>query len=263
MMPEMDGIEAAQKLRGMGYNGVIVALTANATVGNDKMFKENGFDGFVSKPIDVQQLDDTLKEFISRRHPGEAEKYKAEATAAVQPQSPETDRKLLQIFCRDALAAAESLRETLANGNIKLFTTTVHAMKSALANVGKHAASKLAFALEDAGHDEDVELISANIEGFVKTLLSIVEKFTPKEPAVDTADITEDRTYLSEQLQIVVKACADYDETAAYAALDKLKEKQWKPETAAAIEEIRDAIFLNSDFDGAANLAARVADDVS
>ena len=65
MMPQMDGIEATQKLRSMGYTGVIVALTANALAGNAEMFKEKGFDGFLSKPIDVRHLDEILNEFIS------------------------------------------------------------------------------------------------------------------------------------------------------------------------------------------------------
>ena len=64
LMPLMDGIETTQKLRMMGYEGVIVALTANAIVGNEDMFKQNGFDDFMSKPIDVKKLNDILNRFI-------------------------------------------------------------------------------------------------------------------------------------------------------------------------------------------------------
>jgi len=72
MMPEMDGIEATQRLRALGYGGAIVALTANALVGNDEMFLQNGFDGFVSKPIDAHHLDAVLNTFIRKKHSGEA-----------------------------------------------------------------------------------------------------------------------------------------------------------------------------------------------
>jgi len=68
MMPQMDGIETTQKLRESGYEGCIVALTANALVGNSEMFLENGFDGFISKPIDVIQLDKILNEFVRDKH---------------------------------------------------------------------------------------------------------------------------------------------------------------------------------------------------
>jgi len=67
MMPKMDGIETTQKLRERGYKGPIVALTANALVGNDEMFLQNGFDGYISKPIDVRRLNAILNQFVRDR----------------------------------------------------------------------------------------------------------------------------------------------------------------------------------------------------
>ena len=64
MMPEMDGIETTEKLRELGYTGAIIALTANALVGNDEMFAKHGFDGFMPKPIDIRDLDAILEKFI-------------------------------------------------------------------------------------------------------------------------------------------------------------------------------------------------------
>ena len=68
MMPQMDGIETTRNLRALGYTGTIVALTANALVGNDKMFEENEFDEFISKPIGIQKLNAVLNRFIRDRH---------------------------------------------------------------------------------------------------------------------------------------------------------------------------------------------------
>jgi len=78
MMPKMDGIETTKKLRELGYKGFIVALTANALVGNDKMFENNGFDEFLPKPIDLDQLNTILNKFVRDMHPQEAKKYKPE-----------------------------------------------------------------------------------------------------------------------------------------------------------------------------------------
>jgi len=64
MMPEMDGIEAAKILRGRGYDKPIVALTANAIVGQSEIFMQNGFSGFMSKPIDIKVLNGFLVRFI-------------------------------------------------------------------------------------------------------------------------------------------------------------------------------------------------------
>jgi signal transduction histidine kinase/CheY-like chemotaxis protein len=64
MMPEMDGIETTKNLREMGYTGTIIALTANAIVGNAEMFKANGFDDFMSKPMDTAKLGTFLEKWI-------------------------------------------------------------------------------------------------------------------------------------------------------------------------------------------------------
>ena len=68
MMPKMDGIKTTKILREMGYTHPIVALTANAVVGQEEMFLANGFDGFISKPIDSRELNHILIELIRNKH---------------------------------------------------------------------------------------------------------------------------------------------------------------------------------------------------
>ena len=268
MMPKMDGIETTEKLRELGYKGVIVALTANALVGNDEMFAQRGFDGFIPKPIDVRHLNVVLNKFIRDRHPDEpsaeaegrgsppvAKKYKPSTAAPLQPD--ETRAKLLQVFRRDAEKAVVTLRETAPHSgdDIKLFTTTVHAMKSALANVGETEKSRLAAELEKAGHDGDRDFIAAHTEGFIETLETLIKDLSvaqtaAADAATAVANVAEDTAYLAEHLHIIKTACTQYDDSAVYAALDRLKEKPWKPETAALLEEIREMLFLHSDFEG-------------
>jgi len=67
MMPGMDGIEATKILRGMGYDHPIVALTANALKGQAEMFMDNGFSGFMAKPIDIKLLNSYLVRFIKNK----------------------------------------------------------------------------------------------------------------------------------------------------------------------------------------------------
>jgi len=70
-----------------------------------------------------------------------------------------------------------------------------------------------------------------------------------------TREIPEDMAYLIQQLHIIKTACKNYDDRAAFATFDRLKEKKWKPKTAAAIEKIRDILFLDSNFDKATEQA--------
>ena len=69
MMPEMDGIEATRYIRdeiaaGRVKEMPIIALTANAIVGNEQIFLNNGFQAFISKPIDIMRLDSILKQWV-------------------------------------------------------------------------------------------------------------------------------------------------------------------------------------------------------
>jgi len=68
-MPEMDGIEAVKIIHNLGYTRPIVAMTANALTGHAEMFAENGFDGYISKPIDKRKLNDMLNKMIRDKYP--------------------------------------------------------------------------------------------------------------------------------------------------------------------------------------------------
>ena len=70
MMPGMDGVEAMKRLRILaGKQGIelpIVALTANAVSSAKEMFMREGFDGFVSKPVEITELERVLKRVLPR-----------------------------------------------------------------------------------------------------------------------------------------------------------------------------------------------------
>ncbi len=64
MMPVMDGIECMHLIRtqngDLNKNTPIVALTANAGSENQALYKREGFDGYIVKPIDAEELERTL-----------------------------------------------------------------------------------------------------------------------------------------------------------------------------------------------------------
>lgn len=68
MMPEMDGIETLHAAREIdtnkGHRPVYIALTANAIQGADKMYKDEGFDAYLTKPIDASKLEETLMKYL-------------------------------------------------------------------------------------------------------------------------------------------------------------------------------------------------------
>jgi PAS domain S-box-containing protein len=68
MMPGMDGIETVEAIRALGTEYArkisIIALTANAIHGTEEMFYEHGFQAFISKPIDIMELDSVIRKWL-------------------------------------------------------------------------------------------------------------------------------------------------------------------------------------------------------
>jgi CheY-like chemotaxis protein/anti-sigma regulatory factor (Ser/Thr protein kinase) len=199
MMPGMDGVEATGELRKSGYDGVIVALTANAIYGTEEMFAQNGFDGFVSKPIDVRKLDAVLTRFIRDKYRGDETvemSFEEETPAGLSGDRParnkppekkltfavprqvkpvQMNERLLKALKRDLEKSVASLREALADGNIKLLSTTVHGLKSAFSAIGETEKSEHALALELASRRDDMEFINANTEKFITMLEELIK----------------------------------------------------------------------------------------
>lgn len=70
MMPGMDGVETMKRIRLEAIKGKrdipIVALTANAVSTAKEMFLSEGFDGFVSKPVELTELERVLKKVLPK-----------------------------------------------------------------------------------------------------------------------------------------------------------------------------------------------------
>ena len=63
-MPEMDGIECLHRIRaqenGLCHESKVVCLTANVGSEMEKLYREEGFDGYLSKPVRGKSLEDEL-----------------------------------------------------------------------------------------------------------------------------------------------------------------------------------------------------------
>ena len=64
MMPNMSGVEVLKKLREEKVNIPVIALTADAIEGQEEKFISEGFDGYLSKPIDKTKLKVILNKYL-------------------------------------------------------------------------------------------------------------------------------------------------------------------------------------------------------
>lgn len=60
-MPKMDGYEATREIRKKSTTVPIIAVTAYAFASDKERIMENGFNSYVSKPINAKRLDEELK----------------------------------------------------------------------------------------------------------------------------------------------------------------------------------------------------------
>ena len=272
MMPRMDGIEATRILRDMGYTRPIVALTANAVVGQSNIFLQSGFDDFISKPIDIRQLNQVLNRLIRDKYPpdvvNEARRL-ANIRKGIETEEPEEpfvlERLTAEAFTRDAKKALNFLENLMRKGDgiseseLRTYTIHVHGMKSALANVGKTEPSAVAKKLEKLGRSGDIEAINNLTPAFISSLFEVLEEIAPKDRNAggETADDSEEnKKWLYEKLLVIKAACHEYDESSVENALNDLKNQVWSRPVEDILRIISE-LLLHSDFDEIVNVLER------
>jgi CheY-like chemotaxis protein len=262
MMPEMDGMETVKQIREKGYTHPIVALTASSIPGQAELFLANGFDGFLSKPIDIREMNASLNKFVRDRHPHE----KVEAARAsynvgnkIVGAVPQVDLELSKVFTRDAEKSMAVLQEyearnTYESDDLQMYILNVHSLKSTLMNIGETKLSGLANELEQAGRQKNTAYIKNETATLLRGLRTVVDKLKPGEAEGGEAT-EEDLAYMRKMLLAIKEACAEYAVDAAMAALTELKQKTWPGEYSELLDTISEHL-LHSDFDEAEAVCA-------
>ncbi|MDR3020200.1 MAG: response regulator [Treponema sp.] len=262
MMPRMDGMETVKLIRSMNYEHPIVALTANALAGQAEMFLNNGFNDYISKPIDIRQLNTVLNKQIRDKQPPEiieeARRQKNRLYAA-GGHNIAVDSQLAEFFVKDAEKAVKVLENICENNcrradDIPVFIINVHAMKSALANVGESDLSNDAGKLEQAGREQNIKYILSSLPEFLTSLKKTIEKLKPLEDDDDMVEDSVDKLYLHEKLADIQEACATFNKKGAKKAIADLKEKPLSKATRDKISAISNHL-LHSEFEEAAAVA--------
>ena len=64
-MPNMSGVETLNRLRKLDYyNSPTIALTANALAGMREYYLSSGFDDYLAKPIEKNELNKILNKYL-------------------------------------------------------------------------------------------------------------------------------------------------------------------------------------------------------
>jgi len=174
MMPIMNGTEAAKRIRELGYRGKIIAFTANAIAGQDKLLLAEGFDGFLSKPIDLRLLDIMLNKFINEKEPGrELPGVNITAGLALYDNSMEMLEYAFQSYLQNVPDVVEKMRgltpETLSD-----YATLIHAIKGNSACIGAEVLAKQAQIIEDMAKNGDYNGVYEKNAPFINDALELL-----------------------------------------------------------------------------------------
>jgi len=241
-MPKMDGMQATKIIRDLGYQRPIVALTANAMIGQAEVFIEKGFNGFISKPIDVRQLDTILNKFVRDTQTPQvveaARKLKAKLKGNSKNVKQSTlDEKIVTAFVNEAKKAISIIKKTLENDfkrqdDLQNYIIKVHSMKTSLGYIFEPGHAVLAANLEKAGLEKNFMVIKNETPVFLEALESLVNKYSVKEESApvssENKEITaEDAGYLWDKLSVIKAACATFNIQEVRNALEDLRQRIW------------------------------------
>jgi signal transduction histidine kinase/CheY-like chemotaxis protein len=267
MMPEMDGIEATTIIRekiGTDYakNIPIIALTANAIVGTDKMFLANGFQDFLSKPIDIIQMDEVINTWIRDKDkekelnlvPNEVELLQSSqdslAASGILKEahidgldiegglarfSGDVDAYLstLRSYAQNTSALIDAVRE-VTQEKLPEIAVTVHGIKGSSFSISANALGKQAEALEHAAKADDLAFVLENIGSFIASaegFLDELNEFLAQAQTTTEAGMDTRKRPDPHVLADLAQACASYQMDEIDELLSELKRYRYENET--------------------------------
>ena len=178
-MPEMDGLEAARRIRAEWPPHTrprIIAMTANALRGDREICLEAGMDDYLSKPVLIDELRQALlrASLVSREDrrapsvPAPAEKNAAEPpileSSALdnlfrleQHAGREIVRGVVDSFLSEVPSRMARMRQAIAEGDAETLNFTAHVLKGSSAQLGALRLAEVCRDLEGRSRDGDLE----------------------------------------------------------------------------------------------------------
>lgn len=219
MMPVMDGVQTLHAIRALEGNPSrdipVIALTANAVAGARELYLKEGFQDYLTKPIDADKFENMLIEYLpdnvvyltnNRNISDEYEQTQEEGDGEFDIRESQLylmgfnlrnglrymggDKALYGKVLRDFHSILQeketALKDFLQKGDMPGYTIIVHSLKGNARNVGADDLADEAFELEKmakAGQLEDVTVRSPILFGMMNTMRNSLRVYLETEDA--------------------------------------------------------------------------------
>jgi len=283
MMPEMDGVEAAKKIRALGINVPIIALTANATTDSREEFLACGMNDLLLKPINKALFIKILGDWLPAEKVTKGQEAAASAVEDADDahsafwlkigQIPEISEetalelvsgrrdiyeKSLELTIKEIEKCDKNLNAFLADNDMRNFSIEVHGMKSSLANIGATELSARALELETAADKNETAFCASNLPSFLEKIrnlaASLTEAFAVKPVISGIIEIPPELPPILEKLSA---ALAETDFIAINEGMKKLKSFKAGGALKNEIEKVIEAIAI-TDYNDAMKMIQKV-----
>ena len=172
-MPEMDGLDASEKLIELGINTPIIALTANIMANDKETYLTSGMCDCLPKPFVAHELWTCLIKYlkpVSMLSIKKNDEYAEEEDHRIE---------LITAFVKGNQTTFKDINNALESGDIKLAHRLAHTLKSVAGIVGMKSLSQAAMAVEQTLATGKTELLSEQMSTLEDELKTALEELTP------------------------------------------------------------------------------------
>lgn len=205
MMPKMSGVETLKRLKQInGFNTPVIALTADAIQGRENKYLEVGFSGYLSKPIEHNELKKVLSKFLTGINEEKVEiieEVKKEKTNKLgieylKENDIDVDSSIellgdidmyndtLKDFLIENETRLPKMKEHLSNEDASNYAILAHALKSDSKYLGFKKLAELSLNHELKGKENNIEYIKehySELMNEVDRIINVVKQYLGDE----------------------------------------------------------------------------------
>jgi len=283
MMPKMDGIETADRIRALSTEYAkklpIIALTANAIHGTEQMFYDHDFQAFISKPIDIMELDSVIRKWVRDEEkekelgtnvfltPETSSEDDKTANIKIEIQGVDTERGL-SLYGGDKKIYLELLRSYVSNTPVNLnklktvsedtlpsYVIAVHGVKGTSAGIGAETIREAALNLENLSRAGDYKRVMSLNDKLIKdteTVVESVKAWLEQYDALNAKPVQKAPDL--EVLARLKKCCENFDMSGIDKAMAELESADYE-EGADLVKWLKNKIVISEITEAAARIA--------